>query len=462
MQQITEPARITPLRGRYGVVVAGGGTAGIIAAVAAARSGASTLLLERGGFLGGHIATQLLEHSAGWFDAEGTAIVGGLPNELVERLKRAGASPGHVRDDTGYTRFRLPVGHEAFKSVVTGWLAEEGVDLLLHSPVVAVLDDGGWPIVVVENKSGRSAYGAKAIVDATGDADVCALAGCRFLGEPGEATQPVSLLFKLGGVDHAALIDYVAAHREDFKLGVDPAALRGEPHINLWGFGSLLAQAHADGVLSLARAELHYAGFVETGEAVINATRVAADATSAEDMARAEIVLRRQVLEFLAFFRRYVPGCQNVFLSATAACAGVRESRRIEGRVVLTDEDVRRGRSHREAVARGGFPIDSHDPAGKSMAAAEHVPSGYDIPFGALLPQGGANIVVAGRSISAERKALASARITGTCMAMGHAAGTAAALSAHSSTRLANLDLGQLQEHLRAQSAVFDGHSIPN
>src|SRR5438034_6818841 len=108
---LTEPARQTRLIEDYDVVVAGAGTAGIIAAIAAARTGARVLMLERGGFLGGHIATQLLEHSAGWFDGHGERIVAGIPQELVDRLVRAGASPGHVRDDTGYTHSRVPVNH---------------------------------------------------------------------------------------------------------------------------------------------------------------------------------------------------------------------------------------------------------------------------------------------------------------------------------------------------------------
>jgi hypothetical protein len=256
-------------------------------------------------------------------------------------------------------------------------------------------------------------------------------------------------------VNHARLLDHVEAHPDDFKLGVGPEALRGRPHINLWGFGALLRQAHAAGVLSLARNELHYAGFVETGEAVINATRVAADGTDAESMARAEVVLRRQVLEFLAFFGTFVPGCESAFLAATASCVGVRESRRIAGRSVLTDEDVRRGRRFPDAIARGGFPIDSHDPTGTSMDAAEHVPTGYDIPFGALVPARGANVIVAGRCISAERRALASARITGTCMATGQAAGTAAALSACAGIEVAGIDLASLQRRLRDQGAIL-------
>ncbi|MDP6709438.1 MAG: FAD-dependent oxidoreductase [Alphaproteobacteria bacterium] len=455
MKTITEPARETPLCDDYDVIVAGGGTAGIVAAVAARRQGARVLLVERGGFLGGTIAVQLLEHSEGWFDAQGTRIVAGYPEELVERLGEAGASPGHVRDDTGYTRYRVPVNHEEFKSLVTAWVAEAGVAILLNSPVVAVAEAARGHHLIVENKSGRIAYAAPQVVDCTGDADVAAQAGCAFLSEPGRETQPVSLLFKLGGIDHEALIDHVEAHPEDFKIGVDAADLRGETHVNLWGFGSLLARAHQAGVLSLKRNELHYSGWTQTGEAAINLTRHAADATRSEDLAAAEVVLRRQILEGVAFFRAFVPGCERAHLSATAASIGVRESRRLAGAYVLRDDDVRAGRRFPDAIARGGFPIDSHDAKGASMAASEALPAGYDIPLRCLLPETVDDLVVAGRCISAERRALASARITGTCMAMGQAAGTAAALAAAAGTSPRALDVDALRQTLKAAGAIL-------
>lgn len=457
MQAVIEPARQTKIGGNYDVIVSGAGTAGVIAAIAAARNGASTLLIERGGFVGGHIATQLLEHSVGWFDAKGDQVVGGLADELVNRLVAEGASPGHVRDDTGYTKKRLPIEHELYKSVVCSWLAEEEIDLFVYTPVVGIVDQKGSTFVIVETKSGRLAFRTSATVDATGDADLCAFSGCEFLNEPGDDTQPVSMLFKLAGVDHERVLDYVIANSSDFKLGVDPEELRKEDFINLWGFGKLLADGFAKGLISLDRNELHYSGHVKSGEAVINVTRYAADAIDARQMGKAEAALRQQILEFVRFFRELVPGFERSFLSATAACAGVRESRRIKGCAVLTDEDVRNGRSSPDAVARGGFPIDSHDSKGNSMDGTEHVPSGYDIPLGAMLPSVGPNLIVAGRSISAERKALASARITGTCIAMGHAAGVAAAMSAKSNTPIKSLDIAALQNTLLQQGAIFQG-----
>lgn len=460
MRTIVEPARTTPVAEDYDVIVAGGGTAGVLAAIAAARNGARTLLVERSGFLGGHIASQLLEHSAGWHDAGGRRIVAGMPEELVERLVVQGASPGHVNDDTGYTRSRVPMNHEEFKSIVTLMVDEAGADFLVHTPVVDVLrgPDGGTAGLVVSNKSGRQAYGARVVVDCTGDADVAALAGAPFhpLGREADGlTQPVSLLFKIGGIDHAALLHHVREHPGDFRMGIDPAALEGRSHVNLWGFGTLLQRAHADGVLSLSRNEMHVSCWVDSGEAVINVTRCTADGTDARALSRAEVVLRRQVLEFVRFFRAYVPGCGRAHLSATASCVGVRETRRIRGLCELTYEDVKAGRRFPDAVVQGGFPIDSHDPRGNSMEEAEHVSSAYDIPFRCMVPAQPRGLIVAGRCISADRRALASARITGTCMAMGQAAGTAAALCARDGKAPAELDVASLQRTLLAQGVLL-------
>lgn len=456
MKTLTEPVRAIPLDDRYNVIIAGGGTAGFVAAVAAARTGAKVLLLERSGFLGGNIASQLLEHSAGWFDAGGVRIVGGLPEEFVQILVASGASPGHVRDDTGYTRFRVPVNHEEFKSAATKWVADAGVDILLNSMICAALTSSSVVEgVVVENKSGRAAYSAKVVVDCTGDADVAALANGEMLSEAGSATQPVSLLFKIGGIDFPRLLDHVEADSSGFKMGVKVDQLRSEPYVNLWGFGAELRRAHADGVMSLERNELHFAGTVPSREAVVNLTRFAADATRANELAAAEIVLRRQVIEGLNFFRRYVPGCENTFLSATASNIGVRETRRIKGQYELTDDDVRSGRSFDDAVALGGFPIDSHDARGPSMDGTEHVRRAYGIPYRVLIPKNVDGLLVAGRCISASRRALASARITGTCMAMGHAAGTGAALCALSNVSPHNLDAQRLRSALVSQGAIL-------
>ena len=165
--------------------------------------------------------------------------------------------------------------------------------------------------------------------------------------------------------------------------------------------------------------------------------------------------MRRQVLEALTFFRKYVPGFKDAFLAATASSVGVRESRRIAGVYELTEADIRSGRHFADNIALGGFPIDSHDPRGPGMDGTEPVRRGYGIPYRALVPSRIDQLIAAGRCISADRRALASARITGTCMAMGQAAGTAAALSVASGRTLRALEVSRLQDVLLEQGAII-------
>ncbi len=453
MDSLHEPARETPIRGRWDVIIAGGGTAGIIAALAVREMACTVLVLERSGVLGGHIPAQFLEHSVGWYDANGTKITGGLPDRLVDALVAAGGSPGHVPDDTRYTTYRLPVNHEVFKAVVSTMLADAGVDTRLDAPVASVIQRDDGIAVVAETKGGRAAHVARVAIDCTGDGDLCHLAGAAF--HDSDLTQPVSQLFKLGGVDYDGILGYVRENPTDFKWNIDADALAADPHLNLWGFTGALAQGHKSGRLSLLRNEIHLAGDRQTGEAVVNFTRVAGDATEPEAMAKADPVLRRQMLEFLDWFRASVPGFENAFLAGSASAVGVRESRRVKGLATLRDEDVRTSRQPPDAVAQGGFPMDSHDPLGASMDGTEKVSSAYGIPFGCFVPVGVDRLLVAGRCISAERKALASARLTGTVMAMGQAVGVAAGLAARADIEPRALDVETLREALRKLGALL-------
>lgn len=453
MDTLHEPARVTPIRGRWDVVVAGCGTAGMIAALAARQLGCTVLVLERSGVLGGHIPAQFLEHSVGWFDANGTKITGGLPDRIVEALVAAGGSPGHVPDDTRYTSYRLPINHEVFKAVASTMLADAGVDTLLDAPVVGAAQLSDGMAVLAETKGGRFAHVARVAIDCTGDADLCHLAGATF--HESDLTQPVSQLFKLGGVDYDGVLRYVRQNPADFKWNIDAETLAADPYLNLWGFAGALARGHQLGRLSLLRNEIHLAGDSETGEAVINFTRCAADATDPVAMAKADPVLRKQMLEFLDWFREAVPGFEHAFLAGSAYAVGVRESRRVKGLATLTDGDVRTSRQPQDAVAQGGFPMDSHDPHGASMDGTEKVSKAYGIPYGCFVPAGVDRLLVAGRCISAERKALASARLTGTVMGMGQAVGVAAALAARKSIEPRALDVGIVRDTLRDLGALL-------
>src|SRR5262252_2266157 len=205
-----EEARDIPITHRADVIVVGGGVAGVAAAIAAARTGVDTLLIERYGALGGNLTIGLLEASMSFHDRQGRQLIGGIPDEIIRRLKEAGGTVGHVVDDVGYAGTVTPYDPEELKMVCLEMTQEAGVRLLLHTWVVRAIRDGTQlQAIIIENKSGRQVIEAKIFVDCSGDADVAALAGAEFAkGHDGDGlTQPMSILFKLGSIAVTRVLD---------------------------------------------------------------------------------------------------------------------------------------------------------------------------------------------------------------------------------------------------------------
>lgn len=440
------------MREQADVVVVGGGSAGVAAAVAAAESGAATILVEAAGTVGGTLAGQYLEHSAGFHDVHGEQVVAGFGQRLVDRLVAYGSSPGHVRDDVGYTASRTPVNHAELALTESVLLAEAGVRVWTHAPAVAVRrDEARIAELDVATPDGLRTLRPGSVVDASGDAVIAHHAGARFQADR-PARQPASLTFVLAGIDFGPLIAYLAANPGQLRAGSrlpDPSA----EHVNLWGLGDLLAAGHAAGALSLRRTELHLAGWPRRGEAVVNVTRVPAGDPGTTWTGDAHAGLAAQVLEFAAWFRTYVPGCAYSRLAAVADRVGVRESRRILGDYTLTRDDVRDGRRHDDAVARGAFPIDIHAADQPGLSHTDAVRSAYDIPYRCLTTPDVTNLLAAGRCVSSTHEANGSVRITATCFATGEAAGTAAALAAARGQGAAQVDIAGLQRALAARGA---------
>ncbi|MEV0729512.1 FAD-dependent oxidoreductase [Polymorphospora sp. NPDC050346] len=446
------------------VLVVGAGSAGTAAAIAAAETGADTLLVEASGHVGGTLARQLLEHSAGFHDATGNQVTGGVGQRIVTLLQEYGGSPGHIPDDVSYTATRTPVNHSELSMCEAVLLRRAGVRLLLNTVVVDVEtaagtggnDDGGTgttvTAVVAEIPGrGRTIIRPGIVVDCSGDAVVFALAGASFQTDRADATQPGSLLLKLGGVDYEPLLKYAADNPDDLRPGsrIGDAV---DDHANLWGFGKLLAKGHADGRLSWRRTEMHLAAWPSRGEAVLNLTRTPVEPGSSNG--DAYLKLAQQVMETVAWFREYVPGGRLAYLAEVADRVGVRESRRITGLVTLTEDDVKQGRRSAQSVGQGAFPIDVHDANAPGLSHTDGLASAYDIPYGILVGAEHDNLLAAGRCVSSTHEANGSARITATCFATGEAAGTAAALAVREGVSPRLLDVGELQARLRQRGVI--------
>ncbi len=437
----------------YDVAVLGGGPAGIAAALAAARSGARTILVERYGFLGGMSTLALVYPWMSFHSAAGEQVIHGIPQEIVDRLKERGASPGHLRDTIGFVYSLTPYDPEAYKVLVLEMLEEAGVELLLHSMVTAVeTNDKRIESVIVSHKSGQSEIKASVFIDATGDGDVAYLAGAEYeIGNEEQQVQPMTMKFRMKGVDLEQVRKYMQEHPDQFyeKSLIDE--LDQLPLTGVMGFYKQWKEANLpiprDGVL-------FFAGPGED-EVLINVSRVSGfNPTKVEELTKAEVEGRKQVIALTNFFREYIPGFEHAYLLQTGTQIGVRETRRIIGEYVLNGIDVLSARKFDDVIARSGYPIDIHNPKGKGVTANFIKEGGaYDIPYRSIVAKGMPNLLLAGRCISTTHEAQATTRLTPSCMAIGQAAGTAAAIAAKDGFKVNEVPIDALQQRLLEDGA---------
>ncbi|CAG7609463.1 hypothetical protein PAESOLCIP111_01171 [Paenibacillus solanacearum] len=409
------PAEDVPVSNDVDVLVVGGGSAGIASAIAAAKNGARTMLLEQRGFLGGMGTLALVPAFCPFSDKE-KAVVRGIGLELMDRMKRA-CSPDY------FNRYEeqldwVPIDAEVLKRVYDDAVLEHGVKLLYHTFAPQVLLDAeGKRIegVGIVNKSGRSIIRSRYVIDATGDADVAALAGVPFQkgGDEGEL-QPGTMCYVLANVDRARFEQFVAETGDT-----------GQLH-------KAVEQAIHDGVLPEGRKSISGLAWIENSLVGVNFGHVfGIDGTKAEDLTRGAIEGRKLVEVQLAFFKSRVPGFERAHLAATGEQIGIRETRRIQGDYVLTADDFMAAASFPDDIARNAYYIDIHLANSKSAMKFTHLPPGqsHGVPYRCLLPVGIDNLWVAGRAASSDRAVQGSLRVMPNCFAMGQAAGTAAALA---------------------------------
>lgn len=452
---IEEPARRIPVVRDVDVLVVGGGAAGIGAAVGASRAGARTLLVERNGFLGG-VATAVMMTT--WNVP--SRCLAGISRELFEGLlKRGGAIDG------GPT---IPYDPETFKEVAEGACLEAGVELLYYTWMAAPLRDGDTlQGVVVENKSGRQALAARVTVDCSGDADVAAAAGvpCVKGREKDGKMRPLTTLFRLGNVDIRRVVEYARAHPDQFTADPNFQILdldRGLVRIS--GFFDLVAEARARGELDKDCHYIRFEGvFPDRGTLFVNTTRVyGRDGTSAWDLTEGSIEARRQMDQLLRFLVLKVPGCERAFRIDASSVIGVRETRRIRGEHLLTEEDILAGRAYDDTVVKAwrhhGAGRNWHSPDGAEGAPSDPTYrtmttelQSFEIPYRCLVPLEVEGLVAAGRIISQTHEADMWTRGMYCCVMTGQCAGTAAALAARDGVAPRRLSVPALQRELHRQ-----------
>ncbi len=437
------------------VVVCGGGPAGINAALAAGRSGAKTLLIERYGFLGGMSTIALVYPWMTFHTVEGKQVIAGIAQEIVDRLQAEGASPGHVRDTVGFVNRITPYDPEIYKIMIFDMLREAGVTVLLHSFMDEVHTvDHRISAIEITTKSGRFKITGKQFIDTTGDADLAHLSGAPCLqGRDGDKlTQPMTMKFRMRGVNLEKVKQYMLDHPDEFYKKTPFAELKDLPLSGVLGYYKHWQAAD----LPINRDQVLFFTGPGADEVLVNTTRVQGlDATNVNDLTEAEILGRKQV-RMVADFMKTLPGFEQASLSSVGAQIGVRESRRIDGLYTLQLDDVIQGKVFHDCIARSGYPIDIHDPSGKGVTAAWVKGDGaYDIPYRSLIPKRIENLLVAGRCISTSHEALATTRLTPSCMATGQAAGTAAGIAVKHGIAPSEVRYEELQVELRKAGALL-------
>jgi FAD-dependent oxidoreductase family protein len=375
----------------------------------------------------------------------GEPVVAGVLAKLLERMVRVGgAIPPSLA--TGYV---VPFDPEWFKLVALDLLDEAGVQFLFHAFASGVLGDGKVKGAVFETKSGPLAIRAKVTVDCTGDADVAMQAGAPTeIGRADGLVQPMTLMFRIAEFQRAAFDAYVKEN---------PKQWRG-----VHGLWDLVRKATEAGDLQLPREDILFFATPYEGEVSVNSTRVTRVlGTDVWDLSYAEWKSRQQMRQIAEFLRKYVPGFEEAYIVQSGVNVGVRETRRIIGDYQLNADDVLSARKFPDAVARGAYPVDIHNPKG-SGTILKRLPPGesYDIPLRCLLPREVDGLVVAGRCMSGTHEAHSSYRVMPIVMATGQAAGVCAALAAQRETFPRAVPVKEVQKELLRQGASLRRHVV--
>jgi glycine/D-amino acid oxidase-like deaminating enzyme len=439
------PARDLRLDDSWDVIVAGGGPSGCTAAAAAAREGARTLLIEASGSFGGMGTSALVPAWTPFSDKEKIIYRG-----LAEKVFRACSDVPHIKKDA---LDWVAIDPERLKRIYDALVTEAGAKVLFHTNLSAVeRKDDQIDTIVVTNKSGLTAYRAKVFIDCTGDADLSAWAGVQFHkgNEKGEKLMPATHCFALANVDEYAL------HNGPPMYGGCPdspvqAIIRS-------GRYPLIPDTHL------------CSNIIGPGVVGFNAGHIwDVDNTSPESVSAALIHGRKMAEQYRAGLAEFHPRAfGNCFLVMTGAMMGIRETRRIVGNYVLTLEDYVNRQSFPDEICRNSYFIDVHwakEEAAEVMkgrndweARCMHYGKGesHGIPYRCLVPKGLENALVAGRSISCEQIVQGSVRVMPVCLAMGEAAGMAAALAATKhSGRVRDVSIGYLRSRLKEEGAYL-------
>ena len=409
------------------VLVCGGGPAGIGAALRAAQQGVSVMVVESQGCLGGIATAGMMSH---WGGRSSSKIMQEIFDLTYEKAQDVGwCHDNGCGSDAIY--------HDVQKIVLEEMMEKAGVRVLYYTLVCkSIVENDSIIGVIVENKSGRGFIRAKRVVDATGDGDVAASAGVPYFKgrESDGRMQPCTIMFKIGGVDYSRAV-FPPSFETTIELPKGEIQALGKEHLPFPAGHVLLYTQPTPNTVCCN---------------MTNAIEI--DGTDAESLTKGVFTCHSQIVPIVKFLKEYVPGYENCWLMSSASLIGIRETRHFEGLETLTKEDILEARYFDNwVVRRAWFNFDVHNLTGASLDKTG-VQKGwkqkndYTIPYGCLLPKNVENLLLSGRNISGSHMAHSNFRIMSVCIALGEAAGVAAALSIKQSKRLRDVDTKEIQE----------------
>ena len=452
-----EPAKNLPVR-EFDVVIAGGGTGGVIAAIASARQGARTALVESKGYLGGIAVeggTALHSYYNLWKAFPGVEkrqVVKGIPQELVDRLLERGGTNGHAEMTIGYDYDSVctAIDTEIYKLVAFEMAVAAGASIFVNTLIAGAAVDGPQVKgVIVESRSGREVFMARSFVDCTGYGDLCAYAGARY-SEPNDYSVVNSI-----GVSNVSMEkchewlkqhDAVKEYAEGLRSG-EPGKI-----VRLRANADKLPRAFADEArrlgMTIVTTTVHddYFMFIKVNY------KMSVSPTNRDEVAKAELELRRRQEKSVALIRKFIPGCEKAFMARTCPSILIRRGRLVECDYDISRSDVLEGRHFEDDVMAYGF----HDNAPRLQIKNGGT---YGIPYRALLVKGIDNLYAAGMMITSNHDAHMSTRNTVACMGQGQACGTAAALCARMGLASRELSYSELRSALEKDGVYLETNS---
>lgn len=452
IKTILEPERTILVKDEVDILVVGGGPAGIMAARAAAESGLKVMLIESRGYLGGNLTLGL--PILGYLGRKGNQVVEGLPQMLIDRLRARGKASEH-KPCKNHVSLTI-IDSEEVKDVALEMLEDVGVKILFYVFCSDVIKEGNdVKGVIIESKEGREAILAKTVIDCTGDGDVAFRAGVEcHKGDADGGMQPPTLMFCMRGVNVQELRDAIVNRPEEFDMDVMPTEQFKKGPFIVVGFRKKIEEAREKGYSIPVARTILITGLADD-EIWVNMSRVCGvDSTNPTSYTDGEITARMQNDEIERYLRDFIPGFEHAWRDKVAAFMGIRESRVIKGKYVLTADDILSCRKFDDAVGVASYPVDIHHSHGDDCTMM-WCPDCYDLPYRMLVPEKVENLLVAGRCASMTHEAMASARVMSTCMVMGEAAGRAAKIAIEEGVPVSKVNVEAVREDLRENGAYL-------